>query len=808
MPFQPLTQEPEIQRRWLESGAFRAKRSGELLPGSKTFYMLVMLPYPSGRIHMGHVRNYTLGDVTARFRRMRGYEVMHPLGWDSFGLPAENAAIKHGIHPAIWTRANIEEMKGQIQKMGISYDWDREIASFQDDYYRWNQWLFLKMWEAGDVFRAMRTVNWCEELGTVLANEQVVDGKDERTGFAVTQKPLEQYFFKTTKYADELLACLDGLDWPENVKTMQRNWIGKSEGTRLAFDLEGGGQIEVFTTRLDTLFGVTFMALSTEHPVIERAAETDAALKAFCDQVASVSREERLTSDVKLGHRSAISVIHPFTGEKVPVFAANYVLMDYGTGAVMGVPAHDERDHEFAKKYGLPIPQVIESESEWDLGTLVNSGEFTGLKSEDAITAMLARLGGRAEKTTTYKLKDWGLSRQRYWGTPIPTVHCGACGVVPEKAENLPVRLPEDVAFTGVGPSPLTTSSSFLDTQCPSCGKPARRETDTMDTFVDSSWYWLRYLDPKNTDLPFAKAESDAWMPVDLYVGGIEHATMHLIYARFFYKVLRDLGLASGPEPFQKLICQGMVLKDGSKMSKSKGNIVDPDEVISKYGADALRLFMIFAAPIEKEIDWTGFEGIEGASRFLKRVTRMVEDHGVTAEALPAKDQLSAEEKALLIKLNQTVQRLTDDLERRYQFNTVVSGLMELSNALGDLPASAPHRGAVLQHALEAFVRMMSPVAPHVAEQLWAQLGKPGLCMQAAWPEADARYLEADEVLVVVQVNGKVRGRITVPAGATEDQRREAALACAEVQPHLAGKEIVKVVLPPGGKLVSIVVKG
>jgi leucyl-tRNA synthetase len=808
MPFQPLTQEPEIQRRWLESGAFRAKRAAELLPGSRTFYMLVMLPYPSGRIHMGHVRNYTLGDVTARFRRMRGYEVMHPLGWDSFGLPAENAAIKNGIHPALWTRANIEEMKGQIKKLGISYDWDREIASFQDDYYRWNQWLFLKMWEDGDVFRAMRTVNWCEQLGTVLANEQVVDGKDERTGFPVTQKPLEQYFFKTTKYADELLACLDGLDWPENVKTMQRNWIGRSEGARARFALTSGEEIEVFTTRLDTLFGVTFMALSTEHPVIAQAAKSDPALRAFCDQVASLSREERLTSDEKLGHRTALSVLHPFTGDKVPVFAANYVLMDYGTGAVMGVPAHDERDHEFAEKYGLAIPQVIEAESAWDHGTLINSGEFSGLSTDEAVTAMVAKLGERAAKTTTYKLKDWGLSRQRYWGTPIPTVHCEVCGVVPEKAENLPVRLPEDVAFHGVGPSPLTTSSSFLDTTCPNCGRKARRETDTMDTFVDSSWYWLRYLDPRNTELPFAKAESDAWMPVDLYVGGIEHATMHLIYARYFYKVLRDLGLVSGAEPFKKLICQGMVLKDGSKMSKSKGNIVDPDEVISKYGADALRLFMIFAAPIEKEIDWTGFEGIEGASRFLKRITRMVEDHAVTAEPLPAKAQLGAEEKALLIKLNQTIARLTDDLERRYQFNTVVSGLMELSNALHDLPAGAPHRGAVMQHALDAFVRLMSPVAPHLAEQLWSQLGHGGLCMRASWPEADAQYLEADEVLVVVQINGKVRGRITVPAGANDEYRRAAALACPEAQAHLDGKEVVKVVVPPGGKLVSIVVKG
>ena len=808
MPFQPLDQEPGIQRRWSESGAFRAKGAAELPPDAKTFYMLVMLPYPSGRIHMGHVRNYTLGDVTARFRRMRGCEVMHPLGWDSFGLPAENAAIKHGIHPAIWTRKNIEEMKGQIQKLGISYDWDREIASFQDDYYRWNQWLFLKMWERGDVFRAMRTVNWCEELGTVLANEQVVDGRDERTGFPVVQKPLEQYFFRTTKYADELLECLDGLDWPDNVKTMQRHWIGRSEGARLSFDLDSGEQVEVFTTRLDTLCGVTFMALSTEHPVIERAAQADPALKAFCDQVASLSREERLTSDEKLGHRTAVSAIHPFTGEKVPVFAANYVLMDYGTGAVMGVPAHDERDHEFAEKYGLPIIQVIQSESPWDLGSLVNSGEFTGLASDDAVTAMVAKLGDRAGRTTTYKLKDWGLSRQRYWGTPIPTVHCTDCGVVPEQPGNLPVRLPEDVAFTGTGPSPLTTSRAFLDCACPACGKPARRETDTMDTFVDSSWYWLRYLDPNNGGLPFAKAESDAWMPVDLYVGGIEHATMHLIYARYFYKVLRDLGLASGPEPFQKLICQGMVLKDGSKMSKSKGNIVDPDEVIARYGADALRLFMTFAAPIEKEIDWTGFEGIEGATRFLKRVTRLVEDHPVCADPLPGKEALSPEEKALLIKLNQTIARLTDDLERRYQYNTLVSGLMELSNALADLPAGAPHRGAVLQHALLAFVRLMSPVAPHLAEQLWSHLGGAGFCMQARWPEADPAFLVADEVLVVVQVNGKVRGRVTVPSSADDAQRREAALACPEAQPHLTGKEIVKVVLPPGGKLVSIVVKG
>jgi len=806
MPFDPLHQEALIQQRWMEAKAFRAPAAHELKPGDRTFYMLVMLPYPSGRIHMGHVRNYTLGDVVARFRRMRGDKVMNPLGWDSFGLPAENAAIKNGIHPAIWTRANIQEMKGQIQKMGISYDWDREIATFLPEYYRWNQWFFLKMWERGDVFRALRNVNWCEALGTVLANEQVVDGKDERTGHPVVQKALEQYFFAITKYADELLTGHAQLDWPENVKAMQRHWIGRSEGARLTFDLTGGEQVQVFTTRLDTLYGVTFMALSTEHPFIVKAAETDPALRDFCAQVAAMSREDRLMSDIKLGHRSKLEAVHPFTLEKVPVFAANYVLMDYGTGAVMGVPAHDERDFEFAEKYGVPIPKVIESANPWEPGILVNSGEFTGLTSEAAVDAMVARLGGRAEKAITFKLKDWGLSRQRYWGTPIPTVHCPACGVVPEKAENLPIRLPEDVAFAGAGASPLLTSRTFLDCPCPACGQPARRETDTMDTFVDSSWYWMRYLDPRNEELPFARAEADAWLPVDLYIGGIEHATMHLIYARYFHKVLRDLGLAGGDEPFRKLICQGMVLKDGFKMSKSKGNIVDPDEVIAHYGTDALRLFMIFASPIEKEIDWTGFEGIEGATRFLRRATRMVEEHPLTTEPIPPKDQLTAAEKALLVKLHQTLHKVTDDLSLRYQFNTLVSSLMELANALGDLPADAPHRGPIMQRGLEIFTLMLSPAAPHLAEQLWETLGHEGFCMHAAWPEVDPAWLSADEVTVVVQVNGKVRGRILVAASATEDERREAALSCPEARQHLEGRNIVKVVVPPGGKLVSIVV--
>jgi len=624
----------------------------------------------------------------------------------------------------------------------------------------------------------------------------------------VVQKPMEQYFFAITRYAEELLADHAQLDWPENVKAMQRHWIGKSVGAKLTFDLADASQVQVFTTRLDTLYGVTFMALSTEHPFIQKAAESDPELKAFCAMVAGQSREERLTTDIKLGHRSRLEAIHPFTGEKIPVFAANYVLMDYGTGAVMGVPAHDERDDEFARKYGIPIPKVIDSANPWEPGILINSGEFTGLTSEAAVDAMVAKLQGRAERAVTFKLKDWGLSRQRYWGTPIPTVHCPVCGVVPEKEQNLPVRLPEDVAFVGKGASPLTTSKSFLTCTCPKCGGPGRRETDTMDTFVDSSWYWMRYLDPHNDQAPFARAEADAWSPVDLYVGGIEHATMHLIYARYFFKVMRDLGMVGGDEPFKKLICQGMVLKDGFKMSKSKGNIVDPDEVIAQYGADALRLFMIFAAPIEKEIDWTGFEGIEGATRFLKRATRMVEEHPVCHDPIPPKAELSAEEKALLVKIHQTLHKVTDDLSLRYQFNTLVSSLMELANHLADLPKDAPHRGPIMQKALEIFTLMLSPAAPHLAEQLWTALGGQGLCMLAHWPEVDPAWLSADEVTVVVQVNGKVRGRILVPAGATSEDRSRAALACPEAQVHLQGKEIVKVVVPPGGKLVSIVVKG
>ncbi len=805
MSFQPLTQEPDIQSKWLEQGAFSI--STQDIGAREPYYTLVMLPYPSGRIHMGHVRNYTLGDVAARFQRMRGKAVMHPLGWDSFGLPAENAAIKHGIHPAIWTRENIADMKAQIQRLGISYDWDREIASYLPDYYRWNQWLFLQMWKRGDVFRALRNVNWCEALGTVLANEQVVDGKDERTGHPVVQRPLEQYFFAITNYADELLKGLEGLDWPDNVKAMQRHWIGRSEGARLRFAVPEQPAVEVFTTRMDTLFGVSFLALSIEHPLIEAQADQDPKLRAFVARIQAQSREERMTADVKEGQRTALHAVHPFTGELIPIFAANYVLMDYGTGAVMGVPAHDERDHEFAVKYGLPIPKVIDSTDPWEPGTLVNSGEFDGLSSEAAAQAMVARLGDRADRAVTFKLRDWGLSRQRYWGTPIPTVHCPEHGVQPVPETALPVRLPEDVAFSGAGASPLTTSQAFLAAACPICGGPARRETDTMDTFVDSSWYFLRYLDPKNEALPFDKVAADAWMPVDLYIGGIEHATMHLIYARYFHKVLRDLGMVSCDEPFQKLICQGMVLKDGFKMSKSKGNVVDPDEVLARYGADALRLFMIFAAPIEKELDWTGFDGIEGSTRFLKRVARLVDEHTLSAAPLPPREQLTREEQDLLRKLHQTIHRITEDLAVRYQFNTVVSSLMELVNAFGDLPLAAPHRGPVLQHALEAFVRLLSPVAPHLAEQLFGQLGGTGFAMAAAWPAADPAWMAADEVLVVVQVNGKVRGRVTVPAAATEDQRREAALACAEVLPHLQGKEIAKVILPPNGKLVNIVVK-
>ena len=807
MSFDPLTQESLIQKRWADANAFRAPFSAEISTTDKTFYMLVMLPYPSGRIHMGHVRNYTLGDVIARFRRMCGYRVLNPIGWDSFGLPAENAAIKHHVHPALWTRNNIQDMKKQIQSIGISYDWDREIATFLPDYYRWNQWFFLKMWNRGDVFRALRNVNWCEALGTVLANEQVIDGKDERTGHSVVQKPMKQYFFATTRYADELLSGHKNLDWPDSVKTMQRHWIGRSDGVRVIFKLTNEERLQIFTTRLDTIYGATFIALSVEHPIIQNMIVDDCELGAFCSQVAAQSREERLMSDIKLGYLSGLKAIHPFTGDVIPVFAANYVFMDYGTGAVMGVPAHDERDLEFANKYNIPISKVIEGENAWAMGTLVDSGEFTGMTSEQAVPAMLKRLGDCAEVAVAFKLKDWGISRQRYWGTPIPMVHCNSCGVVPEKECNLPIILPEDIAFSGKGASPITRSESFLSCVCPQCGGPGQRETDTMDTFVDSSWYWMRYTDPHNSQEPFSKAEADAWSPVDLYIGGIEHATMHLIYARYFYKVMRDLGMVSGDEPFKKLICQGMVLKDGFKMSKSKGNIVDPDEVIATYGADALRLFITFAAPIEKEIDWTGFEGIEGATRFLRRITRMVEDHtAVNNNMLPTKEFLSSDEVILLAKVHQTLYKVTDDLSQRYQFNTIVSSLMELANAIAVLPKDAPNRAVVMQETLKIFILMLSPVAPHLAEQLWTNIGGKGLCMQASWPVFDPAWATTDEVTMVVQVNGKMRGRVVVPTTASEELRRQFALNCKDIQRHIVGKSIVKVVIPTNGKLVNIVI--
>ena len=817
----PQTYESEIQKKWQQHKAFASPTSAEM-QGKQKFYMLVMLPYPSGRIHMGHVRNYTLGDMVARFQRMKGAVVCHPLGWDAFGLPAENAAIQHGVHPAVWTRQNINDMKAQIIKMGISYDWDREIATCFPDYYRWNQWLFLKMWERGDVFRAERNVNWCPALGTVLANEQVIEGKYERTGDPVIQKPMEQYFLKITKYAEELLNDLDTIDWPDNVKAMQKHWIGKSEGAIVEFAILPTTQsastplttIKVFTTRLDTLYGVSFMALSTEHPLITTAAESDPSLREFCNRIASMSREDRLICETKEGHPTSIQVLHPLTNQPLPVFAANYILMDYGSGAVMGVPAHDERDNEFAKKYNLPIVQVIQTpnpDDPWEKGILINSQQFNGMTSDQAVTAMVNQLKGKAQKATTYKLKDWGLSRQRYWGTPIPTVHCPQHGVQPVAESQLPIQLPEDITFSGIGPSPLTTSTAFLNATCPQCQAPAQRETDTMDTFVDSSWYFLRYLDPKNQQLPFSKAEATAWLPIDLYIGGIEHATAHLVYARYFHKVLRDIGLTTCNEPFKKLICQGMVLKDGYKMSKSKGNVVDPDQVIEKYGADALRLFMAFAAPIEKEIDWTGFEGIEGATRFLKRVSRLVEEHCQQTQnqtpSLPPKPQMSTEEKKLMHKLHTATKHITDDLETRYQFNTVISSLMELLNDITALPKNSPNRPSIMHQALTTFIRLMSPAAPHLAEQLWEQTGGTGFCMHAQWPQADPAWLETDQQEIVIQINGKVRGRITLPSNATEQERKTAALSCPTAQPHLADKTIQKIIVPPSGKLISIVVK-
>jgi leucyl-tRNA synthetase len=822
--YHPQDLDTKWQERWQRGRAFEVAVD----PSRPKFYCLEMFAYPSGHAHVGHVRNYIIGDVMARTKRMRGYNVLHPFGWDAFGLPAENAAIKNGIHPEVSTRANIAHMKGQLQRLGISYAWERELATCDAEYYKWNQWLFIRMFEKGLAYRRKSSVNWCPVDNTVLANEQVVDGKCWRCDSLVETRDLEQWFFRITAYADELLDATAGLDkWPEKVLTMQRNWIGRSEGARVTFALEADPavQIEVFTTRIDTIYGATFVVLGPEHPLVQTLADRSAdpaALKRQVQTFRTQDRTKRISGELeKQGVDTGFNAINPFTNEAVPVWVANFVLGDYGTGAIMAVPAHDERDHEFATKYGLPIRAVVKGAGTPDAlpmteyGTSINSGEFSGLRTEEAQKRMIAAATQRriGEGTIQYRLKDWGISRQRYWGTPIPMIICPTDGIVPVPDDQLPVQLPRVTEFTGRGDSPLASVPEFVNVACPTCGGPARRETDTMDTFVDSSWYFYRFADPRNQKQAFDPAAVKYWLPVDFYSGGVEHAILHLIYSRFFARVFRDVGMVSHDEPFTQLLTQGMVLKDGKVMSKSKGNVVDPDTMLQKYGADALRLYVMFVAPPENEVEWTD-SGLEGSFRFLGRVWRLVEQWIPSIAGAPAGPvnpaALNAAEKAVRRKTHDTIRRVTADIEQRQQLNTAVSAMMELVNELyAFAPGAAAERAEtrlVMREAIEALVRMLSPFAPHTCEELWEQLGHADGLNAAPWPDFDAEVAKADEVVIPVQVNGKVRKRLTVAADASEQELERAALADPGVAAYTAGKTIVKVVVAKG-RLVSIVVK-
>ena len=797
--------ESKWQKTWAENDQYKT----DTLDTSKpNYYTLEMFPYPSGKIHMGHVRNYSIGDVVARFKKMEGYNVLHPMGWDSFGLPAENAAIKHGIHPHKWTMENIEDMKGQLKLLGLSYDWDREVATSTPEYYKFTQEIFLKFLEHGLAYKKKSFVNWCPSCETVLANEQVVQGQCERCDSVVVKKDLEQWYFKTTQYAEELLQDLDTLDgWPEKVKLMQKNWIGKSTGAEIVFDIDGTDKsMTVFTTRPDTVYGVTYMVLAPEHDLVKElvaGTEYEADVDAFVAKMHTMTEIERTSTDVeKEGMFIGKYVVNPLTGEKAPIWIANYVLADYGTGAIMAVPAHDERDGEFAQKYDLEIIPVIDEDNK-----MINSGDFNGMDASEAFDKIIEKIEemNRGKKTVNYRLRDWLLSRQRYWGCPIPVVYCDTCGVVPEKKENLPVLLPTDVEFTGKGESPLTTSKEFMTTACPCCGKEARREVDTMDTFVDSSWYFLRYIDPKNTENIFDSEVVNKWMPVDQYIGGVEHAIMHLLYSRFFVKAFNDMGLIDFKEPFKNLLTQGMVLKEGSKMSKSKGNVVSPLEIIEEFGADTARLFVLFAAPPERDLDWSE-QGVEGCYRFLNRVYRLVDELSEVAKSDTNMGELTKEDKAMRYTIHATLKKVTEDLSEKFGFNTAISALMELINEMYKYKELDNRNNAIIKEGIETIVTILAPFTPHIGEELWTMIGKEGSVFDISWPKYDETALVKDEVEVVVQVNGKVRGKLTVGANVSRDEMQELAMADEKIKALVEGKTIVKVVAVPK-KLVNIVVK-
>ncbi|HEV8376452.1 MAG TPA: leucine--tRNA ligase [Candidatus Polarisedimenticolia bacterium] len=822
--------EEKWQRIWEAEKTFAVDNQPD--PEHPGYYCLEMLPYPSGRLHMGHVRNYTIGDAVARFKSARGFKVLHPMGWDSFGLPAENAAIKRKIHPRLWTEDNISQMRQQLKRLGYAYDWDREIAAHRPEYYRWNQWFFLKMHERGLAYRAHRWVNWCPTCETVLANEQVEGGVCWRCGTPVARKSLEQWFLKITAYAEELDAFLSKLPgWSERVRQMQRNWIGKSTGALVKLsvpDVPGLEPLEIFTTRIDTIFGATFCVLAPEHPAVEKLAAGTIQEAAVTDFVArmgkrNVVHQDALLGEAKEGVFTGAHAINPFTRERIPIWVGNFVLMEYGTGAIMAVPGNDVRDHEFARLYDLPIRPVVRpadpstevpsGQVYTEPGLLMNSGAYDGWPSDKAQEALIAQgeEKGFTRRMVQFRIRDWGVSRQRYWGTPIPMIHCAACGIVPVPEADLPVLLPEDVHLTGEGGSPLVSAPSFASVPCPRCGGDARRETDTMDTFFDSSWYFYRYADPKNDRAPFDPAAVDRWFPIDQYIGGITHAILHLIYCRFFTKVMRDMGLVRVDEPVVRLLNQGMVLKDGSAMSKSRGNVVEPDAMVNRYGADTCRLFALFAAPPERDMDWNE-QGVEGCHRFLERVWRLASAQfgspppdGSAVKAAP-----SAREEALRRKTHQTILKVTEDLERRLHFNTAISAVMELVNELSAFHlegVTTSSEIACFREGLDTVVRLLNPFAPHFTEEVWERLGHAQRLAHHAWPEPDLKVADEPLVEVIVQVNGKLRGKVRVEKGTPESDVLDRARGDSKVEAHLRGKTVSRSIFVPD-RLLNLVVPG
>ena len=813
--------EQKWQKYWEEHDCFRTEED----ESKKKYYCLEMFPYPSGKLHMGHVRNYSIGDVVARFKKMDGYNVLHPMGWDSFGLPAENAAIKHGIHPNIWTWDNIKEMRGQLKELGLSYDWNREVATCHPDYYKWMQWIFIQFYKRGLAYKKENPVNWCPSCQTVLANEQVVDGCCERCKTAVGKKNLSQWYLKITDYAERLLDNLDTLDgWPNKVKIMQRNWIGKSVGAEVDFKIKDSDEIlTVFTTRVDTIYGTTYMVLAPEYPSVlamVEGTEYEKPVKEYISKVEHMNDIERTsTTNEKTGVFIGRYAINPFNKKEIPIYISDYVLMGYGTGAVMGVPAHDQRDFDFATKFGIDITPVVDpGDPSIDLndlkeacaaeGTLINSGEFNGLNNRVAIDRFidLVEKEGIGKKTVNYRLRDWLISRQRYWGTPIPMIYCDDCGWVPEDEKNLPVMLPTDVEFTGKGESPLTTSKTFADAKCPVCGKPAKRETDTMDTFLDSSWYFLRYCDPKNDMAPFDPKRAAYWMNVDQYIGGVEHAILHLMYARFFQMAFYDMGLVEDEEPFRNLLTQGMVNKDGKKMSKSLGNVVSPEEIIAKYGADTARLFILFAAPPDRELDWSD-KGVEGSYRFLNRVYRLVYEIKEKYPQMPEAFEIKTEaDKSLNYALNFSIKKVSEDVGGRFNFNTAISSVMELVNEMYKYKESDDVNVGLLGKATMDLILMLSPFVPHICEEMWEHMGRKESVTTMRWPEYDEDALVRDTVEIVVQINGKVKEKLVVAADADKQELEKIALENDRIKNLLDGKSVVKVVAVPG-RLINIVVK-